>query len=514
MSTPLLIMRAVSVVFGELIANDAVDLSVEAGEIHALLGENGAGKSTLMRALAGLLVPSSGEVRIDGVLMPFGSPLESMRLGVGMVHQHFMLVPTLTVAENVCLGLASTGWLFPDLKSVSAKLGELALAYGLAVDPRARIADLSIAGQQRVEILKALYRGARILVLDEPTAVLTPQEAEGLFRVLRALAENGAAIVFISHKLNEVISVTSRVTVLRRGKVVGNVRTGDANVRSLARLMVGADVDMPNRKESDEERSASQPKQHNELRDVLRVRELVSRDSRGVLRVNKASLVVSAGEIVGLAGVDGNGQQELVETIVGLRRSESGAIFLNGEDVTIAPVARRIGLGLAHIPEDRHRTALVEPLSIEDNLILESVGSEPFSKRGWLVRRAISERARELMAHFDIRAVDGMQRVGSLSGGNQQKVVLARALDREPKLVVAVQPSRGLDISATAFVHRALLARRDVGAGVLLISSELDEIMALCDRILVIFKGAILGQLMSNEATAERLGLMMAGRMT
>ena len=509
-SPPLLDMRGISVAFGAFRANDRVDLTVAAGEIHALLGENGAGKSTLMRVLAGLLVPTEGEIRIAGRREALGTAQEAMRLGIGMVHQHFMLVPTLTVAENVCLGLRSTGRFIPDLKAAAARIRTLADAYGLDIDPEARVADLSIAGQQRVEILKVLYRGARILVLDEPTAVLTPQEAEGLFRILAALATEGTAIIFISHKLNEVMALTSRITVLRQGRVVATVPTAEIDARGLARMMVGADVALP----KIEDAAPPPPASVAARAPILVVSDLLCRDGRGLVRVDRASLSVGAGEIVGVAGVDGNGQQELAEAIVGLMKSASGRIVLAGEDVTTASIARRIALGLAHIPEDRHRTALVEPLPIRDNLVLERIGEAPFSRAGWIDRPAIAALADAVMSGFDVRASGPDQSVGTLSGGNQQKVVLGRALARDPRLVVAVQPARGLDVGATAFVHRQLLARRAAGAGVLLISTELDEILALSDRIVVMFKGAVAGTMERADISVERLGLMMAGRLT
>ena len=509
---PLLSMRGIRVAFGAVVANDDVDLQVAAGEIHALLGENGAGKSTLMRVLAGLIVPVAGEVMIDGAVEPLGSPHEAMRLGIGMVHQHFMLVPTLTVAENVCLGLPSTGRFLPDLKAAARRIRDLASRHALEIDPDARIADLSVAGRQRVEILKALFRGARILILDEPTAVLTPQETEGLFRILRALAAAGTAIIFISHKLNEVMALTETITVLRQGRVAATLRTADTDARALARLMVGADVRLPT---LDDERAAAphdDGKSDAAARPILTVAGLVCRDSDGVARVDGASIEVGAGEIVGLAGVDGNGQQELAEAIVGLRAAEAGRIAIAGEDVTRGSVARRIALGLAHIPEDRHHTALVEPLAIRDNFAVERIGEPPLSRRGWIDRKAVARLASEVMAAFDIRASGPGQTAGTLSGGNQQKIVLGRALSRDPRLVVAVQPARGLDVGATAFVHRQLLARRAAGAGVLLVSTELDEILALSDRILVVYKGRIVGAMARRDISVERLGLMMAGK--
>jgi simple sugar transport system ATP-binding protein len=515
---PLLSMRGIRVAFGPVVANDDVDLVVAAGEIHALLGENGAGKSTLMRVLAGLIVPVAGEVVIDGAAEPLGSPHEAMRLGIGMVHQHFMLVPTLTVAENVCLGLTSTGRFLPDLKAAGRRIRDLASRHGLEIDPDARIAHLSVAGRQRVEILKALFRGARILILDEPTAVLTPQETEGLFRILRALAAAGTAIIFISHKLNEVMALTETITVLRQGRVAATLRTADTDARALARLMVGADVRLPTLEDSEASSphplAAPSTSSHGRgaERTILAVSGLVCRDADGVARVDGASLEVGAGEIVGLAGVDGNGQQELAEAIVGLRAAEAGRIAIAGEDVTRAGVARRIALGLAHIPEDRHHTALVEPLAIRDNIALERIGEPPLSRRGWIDRKAVARLAAEVMAAFDIRASGPGQTAGTLSGGNQQKIVLGRALSRDPRLVVAVQPARGLDVGATAFVHRQLLARRAAGAGVLLVSTELDEILALSDRILVVYKGRITGAMARRDISVERLGLMMAGK--
>jgi ABC-type uncharacterized transport system ATPase subunit len=543
-NAPRLDMRGIRVVFGAFVAVDAVDLSVEAGEIHALLGENGAGKSTLMRVLAGLLMPERGEIRIDGALEPLGSAREAMRLGIGMVHQHFMLVPILTVAENVCLGLASTGRFFPDLKAAAARIRELSAAYSLDVNPNARVADLSVAGQQRVEILKTLYRGARTLVLDEPTAVLTPQEGAGLFRVLRSLAAEGSAIIFISHKLNEVMALTSKVTVLRHGKVVATAATSKTDARGLARMMVGADIDLPGLGYG---ASVSSPLREGEVAaqgrarayttsgegirqaapsiscagggakacdPILSVTGITCRDARGTVRVDCVSLSVGVGEIVGIAGVDGNGQQELAEAIVGLRGLDAGRIELVGEDVSRAGVARRIALGLAHIPEDRRRTALVEAMSIEDNMVLDEIETPPLSRNGWIDRRATAAFASWIMLEFDVRASGLWQKAGTLSGGNQQKIVLGRALSREPKLVVAVQPTRGLDVAATAFVHRQLLARRAAGAAVLLISTELDEIRALSDRVVVMFKGGIAGELSRSEITIEKLGLLMAGRAT
>ncbi len=504
---PLLEMHGVRVAFGGLVANDDVSLTVRAGEIHALLGENGAGKSTLMRVLAGLIAPDAGEIRIEGQTVHFKGPRDAIEFGIGMVHQHFMLVPTLSVAENVILGSTSKLSYFRDRRAAEARVAELARAHGLDVDPRARVSDLSIASRQRVEILKVLCRGARLLILDEPTAVLSPAEADGLFGVLRSLAAENAAIIFISHKLREVMSLTSRVTVLRRGRVAATLDTAGTEARSLARLMVGDDVHLPAL-----QRAATTQHSPEGGQPLLSVEGLVCRTAGGAPLVDRATLQVWGGEIVGVAGVDGNGQRELAEAIVGLREIDAGKIAIDGEEVNKTSVARRIALGLAHIPEDRQRTALVEAMSVEDNIILETVGETPLSKRGWLNRIAIATRAREITSRFDIRVHGIRQTVGSLSGGNQQKVVLGRALARDPRLIIAVQPTRGLDIGATAFVHRQLIARRAEGAGVLMVSTELDEILAICDRILVMFNGGVIGALDRREATLERLGWLMSGR--
>jgi simple sugar transport system ATP-binding protein len=430
------------------------------------------------------------------------SALDATALGIGMVHQHFMLIPTLTVAQNVCLGLRKSGRFFPDLTGVARELRRIGETYGLIVDPQARVDQLSVAGQQRVEIVKALYRGARILVLDEPTAVLAPQEVAGLFAVLRVLAIDGVGIVFISHKLGEVMAISDRITVLRQGRVVAARPTAETSDRELAGMMIGHELDRPRPQREASPHGAA----------VLDVRDLTCRDVRKLTRVDGVSLTVGRGEVVGIAGVDGNGQQELAEALVGLQRPAGGSIRIDGRDVTRAPPARRIALGLAHIPEDRQRTALVGDLSIGDNAVMEMVRKPPFSHRGWLMRRAIRRFAAALIADYDVRCIGPDQRVGSLSGGNQQKVVLGRALIRNPSLIVAVQPTRGLDIGATAFVHAELLKQRQNGAGIVLVSTELDEILALADRILVMFGGRVAGELSGAEVTLEKLGLLMTGQ--
>ena len=500
-SAPAVEMRDVRVSFGPVIANDAVSFSVEPGEIHALLGENGAGKTTLMRVLAGLIQPDRGELRIDGSVVTIADPQAARRLGIGMVHQHFMLIDTMTVAENVSLGLPEVRTWFPRMGDVADAIDALGKQHGLAVDARAMVGTLSVASQQRVEILKALYRGARVLVLDEPTAVLTPQEATALFPVLRSLAAAGTAIVFISHKLHEVMALTDRITVLRRGQVAGSFRTADTNEREIARMMVGGDVALPQLEAAS---SLARPA-------VLEARGLTSRDERGLVRLDNVDITVGAGEIVGVAGVDGNGQQELAEAIVGLRALSAGTIQLAGVDLTAAPVSARIAAGLAHIPEDRHRTAIFSAMPVADNAVAEQVAAPRFAAWGLQKRRAIASYTAELVERFDVRLGSIGQAIGSLSGGNQQKVVLGRALMRDPRIIIAVQPTRGLDIGATAFLHRQLLARRDAGAGVLLISTELEEVMALSDRIVVMFKGRVAGVVARADFSAERLGLYMAG---
>jgi ABC-type uncharacterized transport system ATPase subunit len=494
-------MRNIRVAFGAVIANDAVNFDVTPGEIHALLGENGAGKTTLMRVLAGLLRPQSGEVSINGTPVTLQSAQRASELGIGMVHQHFMLVRTLTVAENICLGLTTVRRWFPRIDRVEAEIAALGERLGLEVDPKAIAGELSVAGQQRVEILKALYRGAKILVLDEPTAVLTPQEADRLFAVLKSLAAEGAAIVFISHKLREVMAVTDRITVLRHGRVAGTLKTADTSQREIASLMVGGNTELP--------RLAAVP--HAAGARLLEANEISVRDERGLLRLDHVSFDIGAGEILGVAGVDGNGQQELAEAIVGLRRIERGRLKIGGVDLTAAPVAARLAAGLAHIPEDRHRTAIFADMSITDNAVAELVGTPELSHFGLVNGRATTSLSERLVADYDVRCAGVAQHIGFLSGGNQQKVVLGRALLRDPKVVIAVQPTRGLDIGATSFLQQRLLDRRAAGAAVLLISMELDELQALADRIIVMFKGGIIGMLRRDEITTERLGLLMAG---
>jgi general nucleoside transport system ATP-binding protein len=487
---------------GGTLANDAIDLELRQGEILALLGENGAGKSTLMSILYGLYRPDAGEIRLRGEAVRFRSAHDAIRHGLGMVHQDFMLVPTLTVAENLMLGQRSPrAPLLEDGRAVAARLTDLARRHGLAVDPHARVDRLSVGQQQRVEILKALYRGAGILILDEPTSVLTPQEVDELLAVLRGLAADGRSIVFISHKLDEVLRLADRIAVLRSGQLVATVPASATDARALGRLMVGRDL-----KGVVANHSAGQREPRLMLRNVEAV------DERGMPALRRINLAVNAGEIVGIAGVDGNGQRELEEVIAGLRPSRSGRILLAGRDVTAATTSDRLAAGLGYVASDRYGRALLRDFAVADNLVLERFHRPPFSRAGILDRTAIERHARRLVEAFGIRAASIESPAGQLSGGNAQKLVLARALSQEPTVLLVCQPTRGVDVGAVEQVHGELLRRRDAGMAILLISTELDEVLALSDRILVLYAGQIAGEQRAGEANAEELGLMMGGR--
>ena len=502
--TPALEMRAITKRFpGGTLANDSIDLDLGEREIHALLGENGAGKSTLMNILYGLVTPDEGEIRIDGKPVAIQGPSDAIARGIGMVHQHFMLVPVLTVAENVVLGQEVTnGGQVLDMGAAERRIHELAERLGFTVEPRARVDQLSLGQQQRVEILKAIYRGARILVLDEPTAVLTPQETREIFEVLRRLRDEGTSIIFISHKLDEVLEIADRITVIRRGKVVGTRKPAETNENELAELMVGRAVSLR------VDRGQSHPG------DVaLEVTGLRAQDDRRHEVCQGVDLTVRAGEIVGIAGVGGNGQDELVECIVGLRKPTTGTIRLAGRDITRLSVEERRDFGIAYVPADRQRFGLVLPYLLPDNFVLTRYGEVPYAAGfGGFIRqfRPIRTEATRLAKEFDVRSSSLDVPASTLSGGNQQKVVVAREFRHDLKLLVIDQPTRGLDVGSIEFIHKQVIERRDAGVGVLLVSAELDEVLDLSDRILVMYRGRIVGSFAAADAQREKVGLLMA----
>ena len=493
-------LRGIVKRFPGVLANDHVDFDVRAGEIHALLGENGAGKSTLMKILYGLYQQDEGEIRLNGEPVTINSPSNAIRLGIGMIHQHFMLVPTLTVAENVALGLPSSRGLLTDLDRVSARIVELARLYGLQVEPDALVWQLSVGQQQRVEIIKALYRGAALLILDEPTAVLTPQEVEEFFATLQQMAADGHALIFISHKLHEVLQISDRITVLRDGRLVGTLPTAETTRQGLAEMMVGRELS----------RRVARPAVSLGAR-LLRLEDIHALSDRETPALRGVSLDVRAGEILGLAGVSGNGQRELAQVVAGLRSATWGRVYLDGTDVTGAAPRRLIDSGLAYVPEERMRDGMIREFSVAENLILREHGRPPYARSGFFNFSAIARRSRELVRTFNVKTPSLETPAKSLSGGNIQKLILARELSRRPRVLVASQPTRGLDIGAAEYVHQTLLAQREAGTATLLISEDLDEILALSDRIAVIYEGRIMGELARGEATAEKLGLMMAG---
>ena len=498
---PVLELRGVTKHFPGVLANDHIDLTLDAGEILGLLGENGAGKTTLMNILYGLYQPDEGEIVVRGKQIVAHSPSDAIAAGIGMVHQHFMLIPVFSVTENVMLGEETTflgGFL--NRRRASARVRGISEQYGLAVDPNSFIKDLPVGVQQRVEIVKLLYREADILIMDEPTAVLTPQEADELFKIMRSLAAQGKSIIFITHKLREVLDVADRITVLRLGKVVGTTVPGKANRHKLAEMMVGREVEL--------EVERTPPKAGDV---VMQVDDLVVADDRNQVAVDGVSLELRAGEIMGLAGVQGNGQTELVEALTGLRAATKGSIRILGADVTHAKPRQITELGTAHVPEDRQRDGLVLPYPVSDNLVLCTYYLPPFS-RGVVMRgKEIERTARQLIDEFDIRTPSPRTPAGSLSGGTQQKVIVAREFSRPIKLLVASQPTRGLDVGSIEYIHHRIVEKRDAGCGVLLVSSELDEIMELSDRIAVMYRGKIVAVLEAEEATKEHVGLLMAG---
>ncbi len=495
-----MVMRGITKRFPGVLANDNVDFDVRAGEVHALLGENGAGKSTLMKILYGMYRPDEGEILLNGEVVDISSPTDAINLGIGMIHQHFMLVETLTVAENVALGLPSSRGPLTDLDRVSERILALADVYGLHVDPDAYIWQLSVGQQQRVEIIKALYRGAALLILDEPTAVLTPQEVDEFFVIMRQMVEEGHALIFISHKLHEVIDISHRVTVLRDGRVIGSCPTSQTSKADLANWMVGREV---------EQALDRGQVERGEPRLVLEGVSALS--ERGTPALKNVSLEVHAGEILGVAGVSGNGQRELAEVVNGLRPLTGGRILLEGEDVTRTSTAELIDKMLSYIPEERMRDGVIREFTVAENLILREHHKPPFSRSGFLNLPYIAQHSEELIQRFQVKTPSRDTRAKNLSGGNIQKVVLARELSRKPRVLVAAQPSRGLDIGATEYVHQRLLEQRRNGTAILLISEDLDEILALSDRIAVIFEGQIMGVLPREDASPEKLGLLMAG---
>ncbi len=496
----LLELRGITKRFPGVLANDNVSFELRAGEVHALLGENGAGKSTLMNILYGLYTPDEGEIFLHGRPIDLGSTRAAIEHGIGMVHQHFMLIPVMTVAENIVLATEPRrAGVLMDYDAARRRVRELSERYGLLVDPDARIDRTSVGQQQRVEILKALYRGAEILILDEPTAVLTPQEAKELFEIIRSLTGQGKSIIFISHKLNEVLEVADRVTTLRRGVVVDTIDAEGATEEGLARMMVGREVLLR------VDKRPSQPEGA-----LLQVEHLSVVDDRGLEMVRDVSFEVRAGEILGVAGVDANGQSELIDAIAGLRHVSAGRIVVDGRDMTNADAKETLDAGIGHIPEDRHRRGLVLPFSLTENLALHAYRHAPNSRRGLLNPRVMTARARKLLSEFDVRGGAPATPAFALSGGNQQKVVLAREIDGDPKVLIAAQPTRGLDVGAIEFVHRRLVEQRDAGRAVLLVSLELEEILSLSDRILVIYEGRIVGEF-PPSATEEELGLAMTG---
>ncbi|HEV1118840.1 TPA: ABC transporter ATP-binding protein [Streptococcus pneumoniae] len=493
-------MRDITKVFGGFVANDKINLHLRKGEIHALLGENGAGKSTLMNMLAGLLEPTSGEIAVNGQVVNLDSPSKAASLGIGMVHQHFMLVEAFTVAENIILGSELTKNGVLDIAGASKEIKALSERYGLAVDPSAKVADISVGAQQRVEILKTLYRGADILIFDEPTAVLTPSEIDELMAIMKNLVKEGKSIILITHKLDEIRAVSDRVTVIRRGKSIETVEIAGATNADLAEMMVGRPVSFKT------EKQASKPKEV-----VLSIKDLVVNENRGVPAVKNLSLDVRAGEIVGIAGIDGNGQSELIQAITGLRKVESGSIELKGDSIVGLHPRQITELSVGHVPEDRHRDGLILEMMISENIALQTYYKEPHSKNGILNYSNITSYAKKLMEEFDVRAASELVPAAALSGGNQQKAIIAREIDRDPDLLIVSQPTRGLDVGAIEYIHKRLIEERDNGKAVLVVSFELDEILNVSDRIAVIHDGKIQGIVSPETTNKQGLGVLMAG---
>ncbi|MCL7747647.1 ABC transporter ATP-binding protein [Halalkalibacter alkaliphilus] len=486
--------------FPGIVANDNITLQVKKGEIHALLGENGAGKSTLMNVLFGLYQPEKGEIVVRGEKVKITDPNVANRLGIGMVHQHFMLVEKFTVTENIILGNEPKKGGKINIKKAAKEVEKISNQYGLRVDPHAKIENISVGMQQRVEILKTLYRGADILIFDEPTAVLTPQEIQELIGIMKKLVKEGKSIILITHKLKEIMAVCDRCTVIRRGKGIGTVEVSETNPDKLAAMMVGREVNFG------VEKDPAQPKEV-----VVSVKDLVVKDSRGVDAVNKLNLDMRAGEILGLAGIEGNGQSELIEAITGLKKAESGSILLNGKEITNMKPRRVTEAGIGHIPEDRHKHGLVLDFTIGENIVLQTYYQKPYSRSGVLSYPEIYQKARALIEDFDVRTPSEYTPARALSGGNQQKAIIAREVDRSPDFLIAAQPTRGLDVGAIESIHRRLVVERDKGRAVLLMSLELDEILNVSDRIAVMYEGEIVAIVDADQTNERELGLLMAG---
>ena len=493
-------MRGITKRFPGVLASDHVNFDVKTGEVHALLGENGAGKSTLMKILYGLYHPDEGQILLDGKPVTISSPNDSINIGIGMIHQHFMLVPTLTVAENVALGLPSSRGLLTDLDRVSKRIIELAKVYNLKIDPDAYVWQLSVGQQQRVEIIKALYRGASLLILDEPTAVLTPQEVDELFVIMKQMVRDGHSLIFISHKLHEVIEISHRVTVLRDGRSIGTRLTTETTKQDLANWMVGREVGFaPDRGETN----------IGEVR--LSLADVRCGSDRGTPGLRGVGFDVRSGEILGIAGVSGNGQRELAEAITGLRKITSGNVYLEGQDITNLPPGDITERMLSYIPEERMRDGMIKEFTISENMVLREHHKQPFSKNGFLNLRGIAAHTDKLIQQFHVKTPSRETHAKNLSGGNIQKVVLAREISRNPRVILAAQPTRGLDIGATEYVREQLIEQRNKGAAVMLVSEDLDEILALSDRIAVIYEGQVMDIVPRENATPQMLGLLMAG---
>lgn len=499
-AVPVVELRNITKRFPGIVANDAISLKLKKGEIHALLGENGAGKSTLMNIVFGLYQPDEGSIHVQGNEVFIDSPNRAIELGIGMVHQHFKLVQPFTVTENIILGMEPKRGMNVDIRTAQDKVRKLSEQYVLRVDPKAKIEDISVGMQQRVEILKTLYRGADILIFDEPTAVLTPQEISELMVIMRNLVKEGKSIILITHKLKEIMEIADTVTIIRRGKVIDSLACSQANPQILAEKMVGRDVSFRVNKEACK---LGEP--------VLQVQDLMVRNQQGLASLKGLNFEVKAGEILGIAGVDGNGQSELIEALTGLRAVDGGNVLLMGSDITNQTPREISEAGLSHIPEDRHKHGLVLDFTMSENMVLETYFHPAYNKGGFLNYEAIDKHAEALMKQFDVRTPSIYNKARSLSGGNQQKAIIAREIHKNPNLLIAAQPTRGLDVGAIEFVHRMLIEQRNKGKAVLLISFELDEIMNVSDRIAVIYEGQIVGEVMPQDTNDQEIGLLMAG---